>query len=134
MDVFWDGCVNLSKKCVRGPPPKVAMDPLFAVSRSIIFCECFCFRFFVSLGAQEFHCGSDFDFFLGAAGLLKNRWKCVSVVKFRGLAPSWTEFFPGLDCECVLKGSFCRDLQFQVVLGRCFVNTFGTNLRTKSEW
>ena len=61
------------KKCVRGPPPKVAMDPLFAVSRSIFFCECFCFRFFVSLGAQEFHCGSDFDLFLGAAGLLKNR-------------------------------------------------------------
>ena len=73
MDVFWDGCVILSKKVRSRTPPKVAMDLLFAVSRSIFFCECFCFRFFVSLGAQEFHCGSDFDLFLGAAGLLKNR-------------------------------------------------------------
>ena len=73
MDDSWDGYVILLKKCVRGPSAKVSMDPLFAVSRSVFFFECSCFQFVVSLGAQRFHCGSDFDFFLGAAGLLKNR-------------------------------------------------------------
>ena len=48
MNDFWDGCVILSEKVRSRTPPKVAMDPLFAVSRSI---------FFVSLGAQEFIVG-----------------------------------------------------------------------------
>ena len=73
MDVFWDGCVILSKKVRSRTPPQGGHGPTFCGLAKYFFCECFCFRFFVSLGAQEFHCGSDFDLFLGAAGLLKNR-------------------------------------------------------------
>ena len=72
MNVFWDGFAILSKKCVRGPPQGVH-GPTFCGLAKRFFFECFCFRSFVSLGAQRFHYGSDFGFFLGAVGLLKNR-------------------------------------------------------------
>ena len=91
----------------RGFPPKVSMDPLFAVSRGVFFFfECSCFWIFVILSAQTLHSGFHFDCFWGALGLLKNSWKCLSVVNFRGLTPLGRSLFPGLDRECVLMLSF----------------------------
>ena len=121
------------KTCVRGPPPKVSMDLLFAVSRGGFFFECSCFWIFVILSAQRLHCGSHFESFLGALGLFKNSWKCVSVVNFRGLTPFRRSLFPGLDRECVLRLIFliCF-LDFRSFWG-LILDTFGTNLRTKSE-
>ena len=72
MDDFWDGCVILSKNVRSRTPPKVSMDPLFAVSRGGFFFECSCLWIFVILSAQRLHCGSHFDPFLGALGLFEN--------------------------------------------------------------
>jgi len=71
MDDFWDGCVILSKKVRSRTPPKVSMDPLFAVSRGGFFFECSCFWIFVILSAQRLHSGFHFDSFLRALGLFK---------------------------------------------------------------
>ncbi len=85
-----------------------------------MFFECSFFSFFVILGALRLHFCSHFDSLLGALGLWKNIWKCVTVVNFRDLAPSRQSLFAGLDCGCVLMVSFCRFLWFWVVLGLPF--------------
>ena len=121
------------KKCVRGSPPKVSMDPLFAVSRGVLFFfECSCFWICVTLSAQRLHSGFHFDSFWGALGLLKNSWKCISVINFRGLTPLGRSLFPGLDRECVLRLSFYRNFRFGMVWGSLFWILLGPIVVKKS--
>ena len=70
------------------------------------------FLIFWDLGCPEAPFWLHFDSFLGALGLWKNSWKCVTIVKFRGLAPSKRSLFAGLDQEGVLMTSFSRFLRF----------------------
>jgi hypothetical protein len=94
----------------------VGTNPLFAVLCFWWFFACSFFLIFVILGALRLYVGSHFDSLLGARGLWKNSWKCVTVINFRGLAPSRRSLFAGLDCGCVLMMSFCRFLWFWAVL------------------
>ena len=91
------------EKCAFADAPPRCPWTCFLRSREVFFFECSCFWIFVILSAQKLHCGSHFDSFLGALGLFKNSWKCVSVVNFRGLTPFGRSLLPGLDCECVLR-------------------------------
>ena len=72
------------------------------------FLECSRFWIFVFLDAQRLHFGFHFDSFLGALGVLRNSYKCVTIVNFRGLTPLGCDLFPDLDRECVLT-LICSD-------------------------
>ena len=101
------------KGYLRTPPQRQAVTPFFRVVVLLFFSECF-FLILVILSAQRLHFGIHFDTFLGALGLFKNSWKCVSVINFRGLTPSGPGLLAGLDRECVLIQFF---FQIFAILG-----------------
>ena len=92
--------------------PKCDQEPTFCSVVFQCFFECPLFLIFCDLGCPEAPFWLHFDSFLGALGLWKNSWKCVTIVKFRGLAPSRRSLFAGLDQEGVLMTSFSRFLRF----------------------
>ena len=95
---------------------KCDQEPTFCSVVFQCFFECPLFLIFCDLGCPEAPFWLHFDSFLGALGLWKNSWKCVTIVKFRGLAPSRRSLFAGLDQEGVLMTSFSRFLRFCVFL------------------
>ena len=120
LGLLWVFLQKSLEKGTRGPPPKASSDPLFQGRGFAVCLECSLFLILVILSVHRLHFGIHFDTFLGALGLFKNSWKCVSVINFRGLTPSGQSLLAGLDRECVLMLSVCRCLWFWVVLGSPF--------------
>ena len=112
--------VFAQKKALEDPPPRCPWTHFLRSHELAVFFEYSGFWIFVLLTTQRLHFGFHFDSFLGALGSLKNSWKCVTVVNFRGLTPFGRSLFPGLDRECVLRLSFYRNFRFWVVLGSQF--------------
>ena len=109
---FWDGCVFLSKSALADPPPRHTVTCFLQSYGLIVFLELCMWWIFVIFSAQRFHSGAHFRAFLEALGLLKNSWKCVTIVISRGLTLFGRRIFPGLDRECVWRLSFNRNLRF----------------------
>ena len=66
--------------------------------------------------------------------LLKNSWKCVTIVKFRGLAPSRRSLVAGLEQERVLRRSLSRFLWFYAFLRFPFGRIFTSVVVKKQVW
>ena len=113
---FW----ILGPKSSLEDPPKTHTNTLLGGCGFAAFFECFLFWTFVILSAQILNFGFHFTSFLGALGLFKNSWKCVTVINYRGLTPSGESLLAGLDRECVLMLSLWRIVWFCVVLGNPF--------------
>ena len=109
-----------SKRALADPPQRQAVTHFLQCCGLAVFFECSRFWFFVILSAQRLHFGFNLNSFLGALGLFKNSWKCVTIINFRGLTPSGESLLAGLDRECVLMLSFCRIVRFWVVWGSPF--------------
>ena len=113
---------------------KSDQEPTFCSVVFQCFFECPLFSIFCDLGCPEAPFWLHFDSFLGALGLWKNSWKCVTIVKFRGLAPSKRSLFAGLDQESVLMRSFSRFLRFCDLLRFPFGHLLAPVVLKKQVW
>ena len=84
-DFFDFGCA-FSAKVASHLDPKSQPSAHFLQCCFSCFFECPLFLIFCDFGCPEAPFWCHFDSIFGALGLWKNSWKCVTIVKFRGLA------------------------------------------------
>ena len=113
---------------------KIDQEPTFCSVVSHCFFECPLFLIFCDSECPEAPFWLHFDSFLGALGLWKNSWKCVTIVKFRGLAPSRRSLFAGLAQESVLMRSFFETCAILCSFEISIWAPFGTNCGKKNRY
>ena len=75
-----------------------------------------------------------FHSLLGALGPWKNSCKCVTIIKFRGVAPSRRSLFAGLARGCVLMRSVSRFVRFCAILRLPFWHILAPAFVKKEAW